>query len=149
MPIQKLSGQNNGWTKKKLFRIFRRNSVISWILHWLDWNWQLWPRDIYYVGCIPCCRIKNKKNWPDNSCLSLLPNLKLSPFFALLSHVDTRISCSIQPGWGLHCVVVCSVHWCEIDFEVSSLRYLIWRHLVTSLHGSMAAWHLVGQQGMR
>ena len=32
MPIQKLSAQNNGWTKKEA-RIFRRNSVISWILH--------------------------------------------------------------------------------------------------------------------
>ena len=40
MPIQKLSTQNNGWIKKEA-KIFRRNSVISQILHWLDqvWYW--------------------------------------------------------------------------------------------------------------
>ena len=48
MLIQKLSSQNNGWTKKEA-KIFRRNSVISRILHWLDWNWQLWSKDIYYL----------------------------------------------------------------------------------------------------
>jgi hypothetical protein len=40
MPLQKLSGQNNGWTKKEA-KMFRRNSTISRILHWLDWNQQL------------------------------------------------------------------------------------------------------------
>ena len=44
-PIQKLSAQNNGWAKKEA-KIFRRNSVISQILHWLDWNRQLWSKDI-------------------------------------------------------------------------------------------------------
>ena len=48
MPIQKLSAQNNGWTKKEA-KIFRRNSVISRILHWLDWNRQLWSKDIQYI----------------------------------------------------------------------------------------------------
>ena len=36
----KLDARNNGWTKKEA-KIFRRNSVISQILHWLDWNRQL------------------------------------------------------------------------------------------------------------
>ena len=47
----KLDARSNGWTKKEV-KIFRINSVISQILHWLDWNWQLWPRDIYYLGII-------------------------------------------------------------------------------------------------
>ena len=41
----KLDARNNGWTKKES-KIFRRNSVISQILHWLDWNRQLWSKDI-------------------------------------------------------------------------------------------------------
>ena len=49
MPIQKLSSQNNGWTKKEV-KIFIRNSVISLILHWLDWNQQLGSKDIYRVS---------------------------------------------------------------------------------------------------
>ena len=32
---------------KKEAKIFRINSVISQILHWLDWNRQLWSKDIY------------------------------------------------------------------------------------------------------
>ena len=48
MPIQKSSAQNNGWTKKEA-KIFKRNSVISQILHWLDWNRQLWSKDIYSI----------------------------------------------------------------------------------------------------
>jgi hypothetical protein len=42
MPEQKLSAQNNGWTKEEA-KIFRRNYVISQILHW---NRQLWSNDI-------------------------------------------------------------------------------------------------------
>ena len=41
----KLDARHNDWTKKEA-KIFRTNSVISPILHWLDWNRQLWPRDI-------------------------------------------------------------------------------------------------------
>ena len=36
MPIQKLSAQNNGWTKKEA-KIFRRNSVISQIEYYIGW----------------------------------------------------------------------------------------------------------------
>ena len=54
MPIKKFSAQINGWTKKE-DKIFRRNSVISQLLHWLDWNQQLWSKDIFYlpygIGC--------------------------------------------------------------------------------------------------
>ena len=48
MPMQKLSAQKNGWTKKKESKIFKRNSAIFQILHWLDCNRQLWSKDIYY-----------------------------------------------------------------------------------------------------
>ena len=51
MPIQKSSAQNNGWTKKEA-KIFKRNSVISQILHWLDWNRQLWSKDIYILHIV-------------------------------------------------------------------------------------------------
>ena len=44
----KLDARNNGWTKKEA-KIFRRNSVISRILHWLDWNRLLLSKDIYYI----------------------------------------------------------------------------------------------------
>jgi hypothetical protein len=47
--------------QKKEAKIFRRNSVIFQTLHWLDWNWQLWSKDIYY----PLALSKNFKilNW--------------------------------------------------------------------------------------
>ena len=37
--------QNNGWTKKEA-KIFRRNSMISQIIHWLDQTQQILPKDI-------------------------------------------------------------------------------------------------------
>ena len=49
MPTQKVSAQNNGWTKKEA-KIFRRNFVISGIFHWLDWYRQLWSKNIYSEG---------------------------------------------------------------------------------------------------
>ena len=38
--------------QKKKLSYSKRNSVISGILHWLDWNRQLQPKDIYYTPCM-------------------------------------------------------------------------------------------------
>ena len=51
--IQSLSAQNNGWTKKEA-KIFKRNSVISPTLNWLDWNRQLWPKTPNVVPLVVC-----------------------------------------------------------------------------------------------
>ena len=44
----KLDAWNDGWTKKEA-KIFIRISLIFRILHWLDWNRKLRPKDMYYI----------------------------------------------------------------------------------------------------
>ena len=99
MPIPKLSAQNNGWIEKES-KLFRRNSVISQMLHWLDWNRQLWSKDIYYIGALRV-HIRNSQSMvpPLGSSLPVLDAVESQPA-AIKVSVDwvATISCMTTPA---------------------------------------------------
>ena len=91
----KLNARNNGWMKKEIQK-FRRNSVISQILHWLDKNPQLWPQDIYYL-------IYTKGGLISESFSFWLKSPKMgakSRSWASSLFVDSPQGCSLVPIFG-------------------------------------------------